>query len=346
MSIKQLSLCGLAVLSAATLLSCSLDQRPPGTAASEAGAARPTARGAAASGNVELAGEVKVDEYNDLATGREAPVQGGQVVVQFLAEPDSLNPFTDNSAVNHYINEYVFSSLLRQNEETFEWEPSLAERWLEEDVVLGKDGRKLRGKASFSGPGDTGDLTLRTSSGETLRISSAEIQEVRRGVSFTFFLRRNAKFHDGHPVTADDVKFTYDTIRNETVDAPSLRNYYTDMESCEVLNDYTVRLTYGKQYWEARSYAGGQSFMILPRHLYDPDGLIEKDPEAFGKQFNEGAHNRNPVGSGPYKFERWETGIQVVLRRNDDYWEEKRRGHLDRIIIKFISDPVAALQSL
>ena len=346
MSIKQLSLCGLAVLWAATLLSCSLDQRPLGTAASEAGAARPTARGAAASGNVELAGEVKVDEFNDLATGREAPVQGGQVVVQFLAEPDSLNPFTDNSAVNHYINEYVFSSLLRQNEETFEWEPSLAERWLEEDVVLGKDGRKLRGKASFSGPGDTGDVTLRTSSGETLRISSAEIQEVRRGVSFTFFLRRNAKFHDGHPVTADDVKFTYDTIRNETVDAPSLRNYYTDMESCEVLNDYTVRLTYGKQYWEARSYAGGQSFMILPRHLYDPDGLIEKDPEAFGKQFNEGAHNRNPVGSGPYKFERWETGIQVVLRRNDDYWEEKRRGRLDRIIIKFISDPVAALQSL
>jgi len=345
MSTKQLSIYGLTMLWSAALLSCSLDQRPLETASSER-ASGSAVRSTPDRGNFELVGKVKADELNDLATGQEVPVQGGQVTVQFLSEPDSLNPFTDNSAVNHYINEYIFSSLLRQNPETFEWEPSLAERWIEEDVVLKKDGKKLRGKASFSGPGDKADVTVRTSSGETIRISSAEIQEVRRGVSFTFFLRKNAKFHDGHPVTADDVKFTYDTIRNETVDAPSLRNYYIDMESCEVLDTHTVRLTYGKQYWEARSYAGGQSFVILPRHLYDPDGLIEKDPEAFGKQFNESAHNRNPVGSGPYKFERWETGIQVLLRRNDDYWEEKRRGHLDRIIIKFISDPVAALQSL
>ena len=337
------ALYGFAVLCAATMLSCSLDPRSLEPVSSESGTMG-TVTQVAARGVGDLSGEVKADEYNDLATENEAPVQGGQVVVQFLSEPDSLNPFTDSSAVTQYIGEYIFSSLLRINPETFEWEGSLAERWLEEDVVLKKDGSKLRGKASFSGPDDTGDVILRTSSGETLRIPAADVQEVHRGASFTFFMRRNAKFHDGRPVTAHDVKFTYDTIRNETVDAPSLRNYYTDMESCEVLDDYTVRLTYSKQYWEARTYSGG--FWVLPRHVYDPDGLSEKDPEAFGKHFNEGAHNRNPVGSGPYKFERLDTGIQVTLRRNDDYWEESRRGYLDRIIIKFISDPVAALQSL
>ena len=343
MSRKQLLIYGLAVLCAATLLSCSLDPRALEPVVSESGIAGTVTR-VAASGSGDLSGDVKSDAYNDHAIGDETPVQGGQVVVQFLAEPDSLNPFTDGSAVNSYINEYLFSTLIRQNPETFDWEGSLAERWLEEDVVVKTNGSELRGKASFSGPGNTGDVMLMTSSGGSLRIPSADVQEVRRGASFTFFMRRNAKFHDGHPVTASDVKFTYDTIRNETVDAPSLRNYYADMESCEVLDDYTVRLTYSKQYWEARMYAGG--FPVLPRHVYDPDGLSEKDPEAFGKQFNEGAHNRQPVGSGPYKFEKWDTGIQVVLRRNDDYWEETRRGYLDRIIIKFISDPVAALQSL
>ena len=331
------------VLCAATLTSCSLDPRALEPVASESGTVGAVTRVAATSG-LDLAGEVKADEYNDLATGNETPVQGGQVVVQFLSEPDSLNPFTDSSAVNTYINDYVFSSLIRQNRETFEWEASLAERWLEEDVVVKKDGSVLRGQAAFSGPGDTGDVTLRTSSGASLRIAAGEVQEVNRGASFTFFMRRDATFHDGSPVTAHDVKFTYETIRNETVDAPSLRNYYIDLESCEALDDYTVRLTYSKQYWEARMFAGG--FPVLPRHIYDPDGLSEQDPEEFGRHFNEAAHNRQPVGSGPYKFERWDTGIQVALRRNDDYWEESRRGYLDRIIVKFISDPVAALQSL
>jgi peptide/nickel transport system substrate-binding protein len=294
----------------------------------------------------DLTGAVKVDAFNDRATGNEVPKKGGSVVLQFLSEPDSLNSFTDNSAVTQYISEYVFSSLLRRNWETFEYEPSLAERWLKEDVVIRSDGTKLRGAVSFSGPGETGDVTLRTADGASQRISRANIQEVRRGASFTFYLHKNARFHDGHPVTADDVKFTYDTIRNETVDAPSLRTYYVDMESCEVLDAHTVRITYGKQYWMAVDYAGGRDFTIFPRHIYDPDNLIEKDPAAFGKQFNESAYNRKPVGSGPYKFERWDTGNQLVLTRNPDYWSEKRAGYLDRIVFKFMSDPIAALQAL
>jgi len=345
MNARQLSGYGLAALGAATLLSCSLDPKTLGTAASERGSAPGAVEkvSAPARGDLPLIGKVQADVFNDQATGKEVPAPGGQVVVQFLSEPDTLNPFTDTSAVNSYINDYVFSSLLRQNPETFEWEASLAERWMEEDVVIQKDGGKLRGTVTFSGPGETGDVTLRTSSEERHRIPRSDIKEIYRGASFTFFLRRNAKFHDGHPLTARDVRFSYDTIKNETVDAPSLRNYYTDMESCEVLDDYTVRLTYAKQFWQARMYAGG--FPVLPRHIYDPDGLTEKDPPAFGKQFNESAYNRRPVGSGPYKFEKWDTGLQVTLRRNDDYWNEKRRGHLDRIIIKFISDPVAALQA-
>jgi peptide/nickel transport system substrate-binding protein len=350
MSMKQLTLCGLAVLGAATLLSCSLDQRPPGTASSErAAAAGAAANRVADRGNFELIGKVKVDEFNDLATGKEVPAQGGQVILRFNAEPDTLNTWLSTAdAYSQYIAAagigYIHDSLLRQNKETFEWEPSLAERWIEEDIVVRKDGAKLRGKVSADAAGGTGPVQIQTSAGEVLGVPRDQVAEIRRGVSFTFFLRRNGRFHDGKPVTAADVKFSLDTIKNEHVDAPNLRTYYTDLESCEVLDPYTVRMTYTKQYWKAREYASG--FEVLPKHIYDPDNLSGKDPEAFGKQFNESPYNRKPVGAGPYKFERWDTGSQVILIRNDDYWNIARRGRLDRIVFRFISDPVAALQSL
>jgi peptide/nickel transport system substrate-binding protein len=312
---------------------------------SRAGSLGPVLSAPAQASDINV-GPPKVDEFNDQASGTEVPAKGGQLIVQFVSEPDSLNPFTDNSAVNSYIAEYVFSSLLRQNPSTFEWEGNLAERWLQEDTVIKQTGEVLRGKVSFSGPQETGDINLQTASSAGQRISRAAVKEVHAGASFTFYLRPDARFHDGRPVTAADVKFTFDVLKNKYVDAASLQAYYVDVESAEVLDSHTVRITYGKQYWDAISYAGGSNFTILPRHIYDPDNLIEKDPEQFGKHFNEGAHNRKPVGSGPYKFEKWDTGLQVSLARNDDYWDSKRAGHLDRIIFKFISDPVAALQAL
>ncbi|HWP84224.1 MAG TPA: ABC transporter substrate-binding protein, partial [Terriglobia bacterium] len=237
------------------LASCSLN--PP-----EQRAARPSQRSSAALRNAsadrfQLTGAVKADAFNDLATGREAPRDGGQLVIRVRAEPDSVNPWTDNSLYSGYVTGLIYNSLLRQNPETFEWEGSLAERWTEEDVVVRADGRELRGKASYAGPGETGDVLLRTSAGDTFRLAAREVREVRKGVAFTFYLRRDVKFHDGRPLTAEDVKFSFDTIKNEYVDAPALRGYYNDLKSCEVLDAYTVRMTYSKQYWLARSFAGG-----------------------------------------------------------------------------------------
>ena len=348
MNARQLGSYGWVALWAAISLSCSLDPKALRTAASDGDSARNSVKKVAAAGDVQMIGKVKVDEFNDLATGKDVPARGGQVVIHFPAEPNSLNVWTDNSAYSSYITGYLYNALLRRDPETYQWEGSLAERWLEEDVVVKKDGAKLRGKialaAAGAAAGESGPLDFKTSSGEALRIPRDQVQEVRRGVVFTFFLRQGVRFHDGTPVTAADVKFSFDTIKNEHVDAPSLRNYYKDLESCEVLDKYTVRLTYSRQYWMARDFAGG--FEVLPKHLYDADGLLEKDPAAFGKRFNESPHNRKPIGSGPFKFEKWDTGNQVIVTRNDDYWDVPRRGRLDRIVFKFISDSVAALQSL
>ncbi|MBI2820038.1 MAG: hypothetical protein HYX73_08670 [Acidobacteria bacterium] len=328
------------------LVSCSLNPEVLGTerAASKANAKTESVNKNPSADNFQIIGRMKVDEFNDLATGEDTPRDGGQLVLQVRAEPDSVNAWTDNSLYSSYVTGLIYNSLLRQDPETFEWEGSLAERWTEEDVVVRNDGKELRGEASYAGPGESGDVLLRTPAGDTLRMASSEVQEVRKGVVFTFHLRRGIKFHDGHPLTAADVKFSFDTIKNEYVDAPALRTYYNDLKSCEMLDPYTIRMTYSKQYWMARSFAGG--FEVLPEHIYNPDNLLETDPEAFGKRFNESEYNRKPIGSGPYQFERWDTGNQIILSRNREYWDVPRRGHLDRIIFRFITDDVAAITAL
>ena len=332
------------ILLCSLLLSCSLNPADRGAEPGAAGSTSLSLKKNRADGEFQLIGKVKVDEFNDRATGKEIPRDGGQLVIQVRAEPDSVNPYTDNSLYSDYVGGLLYNSLLRQDPETFEWEGSLAERWTEEDVVATKDGKERRGVASYAGPGDTGDVLMRTAAGDTLRIGAGEVQEVRKGVAFTFYLRHGVKFHDGKPFTAADVKFSFDTIKNEYVDAPSLRVYYNDLKNCEVLDPYTVRMTYLKQYWKAREFAAG--FAILPKHIYDPDNLLEKDPQAFGKRFNESEYNRKPVGTGQYKFDRWDTGNQIILTRYEDYFDKPRRGHMDRIIFRFITDDIAAITAL
>jgi peptide/nickel transport system substrate-binding protein len=324
------------VICALLLVSCSYDR------SSFQSAKKPSNEQTITPVNIQVVGKVRVDEFNDEPTREGGAVQGGDITVAFPAEPNVLNPWTDNSAYSAYITSYIFSTLLRQDPETFAWEGSLADRWIEEDVVVMANAEQMRG-AVLEDKDAAASIRLRTSSGER-SLPRDKVQEIRKGVAFTFYLRKDAKFHDGRPVTAADVKFSFETLKNEYVDAPSLRSYYNDLESCEVLDSHTVRLTYKKQYWMARSFAGG--FEILPKHIFDPENLQDKNPEAFGKQFNESPFNRKPVGSGPYKFEHWETGVQVVLRRNDQYWDVPRRGHLDRLMFRFITDNVAALQSL
>ena len=166
-----LALC-LALL-AAVSLSCSLEQGGPG----ETGSAGGSGSNVAAPGDFEMTGMVAVDEFNDQATGNEVPRKGGQVVIRYGAEPDSLNFLLSASgAYSQYISGYVYNSLLRQDPETFEWEGSLAERWIEEDIVVKKDGEKLRGVVSEPG-GEGGALTVNTSSG-AITVPRQEVEEV------------------------------------------------------------------------------------------------------------------------------------------------------------------------
>lgn len=151
---------------------------------------------------------------------------------------------------------------------------------------------------------------------------------------YTFHLREGVVFSDGVPLTAEDVKFTFDRIMDPAVDAPHLRNYVQDITSVEVLDPRTVRFTCAKPYF-MHPVVIGLTF-IIPKHIY---GVGD---------FNNHPANRAPVGSGMYVLEQWTTGQEVVLARNPRYWGTPLNGrpHVDKIRYAIITDRNAAFQLL
>jgi peptide/nickel transport system substrate-binding protein len=147
---------------------------------------------------------------------------------------------------------------------------------------------------------------------------------------YTFFIKKGIKWHDGFPFTARDVVFSYNKIMDPSVDAPHLRSYYKDIKKVEALDDYTVRFTYERPYFLALEFCGGMP--IVPEHIFK-DG-----------NFNTNPTGRAPVGTGPYRFLRWDTGKEIVLDRNENYWGKKP--HIRRIVFKLISDSTVTLQVL
>ncbi|SFN06513.1 ABC transporter substrate-binding protein [Thermodesulforhabdus norvegica] len=150
-------------------------------------------------------------------------------------------------------------------------------------------------------------------------------------LTYTFFLRKDVRWHDGHPFTARDVLFSYERIMDPTVDAAHLRNYYQDIARVDAIDDYTVRFQYKKPYFRALEFCGG--IPIVPAHVFREAG-----------DFNSHPIGRRPIGTGPYRFEKWETGKEIVLTRNEEYWGT--RPYLRKIVFKVITDSTVALQVL
>lgn len=147
---------------------------------------------------------------------------------------------------------------------------------------------------------------------------------------YTFYLRKDVKFSDGVPLTANDVKVTYELIMNPANDTADLRNYLQDIEHVEVIDDHTIRFDMTKPYFRHLLTLG--LFNVFPAHIYGQGDL------------NQHPNNRNPIGSGPYVFDSWTTGDRIVLRRNENYWGP--RPYLDKRVFRIIQDDNAAFQAL
>ena len=136
-----------------------------------------------------------------------------------------------------------------------------------------------------------------------------------------FSLRPGIRFHDGHPVTAEDVKFTYEAIVNPDNLSPRIPDY-EPVKQVDIIDALTVRITYKRLYSPA---IGTWAMGILPRHRLDAAALAKEavergqDPKQFG--LRQSKFNRHPIGCGPFVFQSWKSDQYIRLKRFDDYWE-------------------------
>jgi peptide/nickel transport system substrate-binding protein len=151
----------------------------------------------------------------------------------------------------------------------------------------------------------------------------AESWQVSRDcLTLTFKLRKNAKWHDGRPFTAEDVRFTYETMINPKTPT-AYKEDFLQVKGVEVLDPYTVRVTYPKPY--AKALEAWEMWM-LPKHLlakYVEEGRLREAPQ-----------NRHAIGAGAYRFVEWKGGEKVVVVANPDYFEG--RPYLSRIVYRII----------
>lgn len=152
---------------------------------------------------------------------------------------------------------------------------------------------------------------------------------------FTFFLRDGIRWHDGVPLTVEDIIFSYERIQDPKVNSPHLRVYYKDLIRVEKIRERVVRFTFREPYFKAFDFCG--ELPLVPKHLFKE-----------GEDFNAHPIGRAPVGLGPYKFLVWETGKKVLLVRNEDYWGRAigKFPEIERIRFEFIGDDAVALQVL
>lgn len=122
--------------------------------------------------------------------------------------------------------------------------------------------------------------------------------------SITFFLRANARFSDGRPITTEDVLFSFAMLKEKGL--PNYRGYYKKITAAVALDARTVRFEFGNaDNWEMPLIMG--LMPIAPKHRFTADTFerTSLDP---------------PVGSGPYLVATVDPGRSIVYRRNPDYW--------------------------
>ena len=132
---------------------------------------------------------------------------------------------------------------------------------------------------------------------------------------WTFYLKKGVRFHDGKELIAEDVVFTYEAIKKPE----NKGRYYSSFEFVENIRGidrYTIEIILKKPYV---SFLYGLEVGILPKHILQ------------GKDLHNTEFNEHPIGTGPYKLQKWSEN-EIVLKANKDYFNG--RPYLNKIVIK------------
>jgi peptide/nickel transport system substrate-binding protein len=158
------------------------------------------------------------------------------------------------------------------------------------------------------------------------------------GLSWTFFLRGDIKWHDGEPFTAHDVKFTYDLHLDPDSNSSYTGDLSAKIASIEVVDDLTVRFHLPNPF--ADFAVDVAVYLIIPEHIWEniPAAEVVSDPGSTGVDVD------RVIGTGPFRFVTWLPGERATVARYDDYWGG--RPHLDEYIFKVIPDQSSGIAQL
>jgi peptide/nickel transport system substrate-binding protein/microcin C transport system substrate-binding protein len=154
--------------------------------------------------------------------------------------------------------------------------------------------------------------------------------------AFTFVLREGVKWHDGKPLTVEDVKFSFDAIFDPSLNTAHMRPYFENIEKVEIVDPRTVRFTVKDDYFKNFEVCAN-GLAIIPKHFY---GDASKKKE----------HGKMLIGTGPYKLASYDKGKRIVLEQNPDWWGRKdpnqsKTWNFPKLTLRFVQEDNVVLES-
>lgn len=157
------------------------------------------------------------------------------------------------------------------------------------------------------------------------------------GKSYTFKLREDVKFHDGTPFNAEAVKYNLDRVIDPATKAANSLALIRPYSSSEVIDEYTIKVNLNAP---SQAFLGNLSQALL--------GIVSPTAaKKYGDQLG-----KNPVGTGPYTFVKWDGNADIVVAKNKDYnWgpetvENKGVPHIDTITFMIVPEEATRIGSV
>lgn len=161
----------------------------------------------------------------------------------------------------------------------------------------------------------------------------AESWESPDDKTYIYHLRKEVKFHDGSPMTIDDVIFSLERIKDPKT-ASYLGWMYANVDKIEKADEWTVKVTLKKPDALWRYVLATTAGHIISKKYY------EAHKDNFGKP--EGG----TMGTGPFKYVKWQTGSEIEMEKNEHYWNKNGGPYLDKVVFKVIPEGTTKVTGL